>query len=415
MLDERLRRMPAFAVALQCFRPSGPEKRLCRGRYTCVGGSRTAQGARIACFATQGTGHGEEARISTLLGPDAEVLPFDRGRKGRSAWRLLRRLTADRPDLVVMEGTGLAGGVAVIAARLLAGVPYVVSSGDAVGPYIALNHRAVAPLAALYERLLCRLSAGFIGWTPYLVGRALTFGAPRAMTAASWSAPARPEDRELRRRELGIPDDAVVFGLLGTLDWTESLGYCYGHELVKAVLSTDRDDLRVLVVGDGSGLERLAELAGGELGGRVLLPGRVAREQVTSYLAAMDVASLPQSVDGVGSFRYTTKISEYLTAGLPIVTGQIPLAYDLDDGWIWRLSGDAPWDPRYVADLAELMATLSRPALEEKRRRVPSDLPLFDRERQQRQVGAFVADLTASGGRRAARPGSPGSPGTRAR
>ena len=48
-----------------------------------------------------------------------------------------------------------------------------------------------------------------------------------------------------------------------------------------------------------------------------------------NHLAAFDLASLPQSVDGVGSFRYTTKLSEYLAAGLPIVTGQIPAAYDL--------------------------------------------------------------------------------------
>ena len=61
----------------------------------------------------------------------------------------------------------------------------------------------------------------------------------------------------------------------------------------------------------------------------------------------MDVASLPQSVDGVGSFRYTTKLSEYLAARLPVVTGEIPLAFDLDDGWMWRLPGDAPWEERY--------------------------------------------------------------------
>ena len=26
------------------------------------------------------------------------------------------------------------------------------------------------PFASIYERLLCRFSAGFIGWTPYLRG-----------------------------------------------------------------------------------------------------------------------------------------------------------------------------------------------------------------------------------------------------
>ena len=141
---------------------------------------------RIFCFATQGTGHSDEARILELLAPLLpEPLPFDRAGKARSTARLALRLLRRRPDLVVMEGTGVGGGLAVLAARFLGGVPYVVSSGDAVGPYIGLRHRRLAPLAALYERLLCRFAAGFIGWSPYLVGRALTFGAPRAMTAAS--------------------------------------------------------------------------------------------------------------------------------------------------------------------------------------------------------------------------------------
>lgn len=353
-------------------------------------------GPRVFCFATQGSGHGDERRIVALTeGVGAELLPFDRADKRRSALKLLRTLLRERPDLVVMEGTGVAGGAALLAANALGGVRYVVSSGDAVGPYVKLGHPRLAPVAAAYERLLCRRSAGFIGWTPYLAGRALTFGAPRAMTAAGWSDPARPQDRERRRRELGVPEGALAFGLVGTLDWTGGIEYCYGRELVDAVRRTERDDVCAVVIGDGSGLGRLRELAGPELGRRVILPGRVPADQVTSYLAALDVASLPQSVDGVGSFRYTTKISEYVAAGLPVLTGEIPLSYDLDGGWIWRLPGEAPWDRRYVEALAELMEKLGREELEEKRRAVPAAPDLFDRERQARQVAAFLSALTA--------------------
>lgn len=349
---------------------------------------------RVFCFANQGSGHGEERRIEALTrGVGAETLAFDRSKKRRTSLRLLWRILRERPDMIVMEGTGLAGGAAVIASRLLAGVPYVVSSGDAVGPYIKLDHPRLAPVAALYERLLCRYSAGFIGWTPYLVGRALTLGAKRAMTAPSWSAPARPEERDRLRREIGVPPGAVVFGLLGTLDWTDGIEYCYGKELVEAVLQSDREDVCAVVVGDGSGLDRLRVLAGPQLGKRVFLPGRVPASEVTGYLGTMDVGSLPQSVDGVGSFRYTTKISEYLASGLPLVTGEIPLAYDLDEGWIWRLPGDAPWDPRYVESLATLMTSLTREQLDEKRRAVPAAPALFDRERQERAVTSFLNDL----------------------
>jgi hypothetical protein len=347
---------------------------------------------RVVFFATQGSGHSDEERIAALLEPlGAERLEFDRGRKVLSFLSLLRALLSNRPDLAVMEGTGIAGGLALIVARLLGKVPYVVSSGDAVSPFVALEHRRLTPVAAIFERLLYRCSAGFIGWSPYLVGRALTLGAPRAMTAAGWAPAAGAVDRAAARDELGIPPDAIVFGLAGNLVWVEGIDYCYGRELVEAILESDRDDLRVLVVGDGAGLDRLRAIAGDDR--RILLPGRVRRASVSRYLAAIDVASLPQSVDGVGSFRYTTKLSEYLGAGLPVVTGQIPLAYDLDDGWIWRLPGESPWDGRYVAALAGLMEGISAEEVEEKRGAVPGDLPLFDFERQRRQVTGFVRDL----------------------
>jgi len=41
-------------------------------------------------------------------------------------------------------------------------------------------------------------------------------------------------------------------------------------------------------------------------------------------------------VDRTGGFRFTTKVSEYLDAGLPVVTSQIPMGYDLNGGWAWR-------------------------------------------------------------------------------
>lgn len=300
----------------------------------------------------------------------------------------------ERPDLVVMEGTGVAGGLAVLAADAVLGVPFAVSTGDAVAPFVGTRRPVLRPLAAAYERVLLRRAAGVIGWTPYLAGRAVGLGARRAMTAAGW-APVVPThaDGRATRQELGIPADALVFGLAGSLDWTERLGYCYGLELVRAAARVDRDDLRVLVIGDGTGRAHLERAAGDRLGRTVVLPGAVAPDRVAAHLAAMDVASLPQSVDAVGGLRYTTKLSEYLAARLPVVTGQIPLAYDLDDGWMWRLPGDAPWDDVYIAALAELMRTTQVDDARRRRDQVPQHVAVFDRDRQQRQVVAFVQDL----------------------
>lgn len=359
---------------------------------------------RILCFATQGHDHLDANRLRGLLEPlQPELYAFDRRRKLRSAAGLVKTVRARRPALVVMEGTGIAGGIALIAIDAVLGVPFVLSSGDAVGPYLHLRSRAAGLLGGLYERLLCRRCAGYVGWTPYLVGRALTFGAPRGMTAAGWtrgeaSAGARAEIRA----RLGIAPDALVVGLVGSLQWNERAGYVYGAELVRAVRRVKRRDLVVCVVGDGPGLQRLASMAGEELELAVLLPGRVPPAEVPDYLAAFDLASLPQSVDGVGSFRYSTKLSEYLAAELPLVMGEIPAAYDLDEGYVWRLPGSAPWSPAYVEALTGLLEGLTTSELARRRLAVAqrrSDP--FDRAAQQRRMNEFVQDILAqrNGGR----------------
>ena len=354
---------------------------------------------RVMTFATKGAGTNEEDRVRGLLERfDPDVFPFDRRRKIAMFFALLRRFQTRRWDLVVMEGTGVAGGLAIVIGRWLARIPYVVSTGDAVTPFMAARSRWLAVPFAIYERMLYASSSGVIGWSPYLAGRALTLAAPRAITAAGWAPYVRTAEelavaRAHVRDRLGIPADALVVGIAGSLAWTRRYRYCYGGELVRAIGRVRRRDVRVLIVGDGSGrsyLERLAADAGER---RVVFTGSVPQCEIPDYLAAMDVGSLPQSVDGVGSFRYTTKLSEYLAAALPVVTGQTPVAYDLDEGWLWRLPGSAPWDPRYVAALAAFIESLTPTAIDAKRVAVPRALAEFDRARQVARVTRFIMDI----------------------
>lgn len=352
---------------------------------------------RVACFATQGAGSLDERRILELLEPLApQLIPFDRSKRTGALVDVLRQLRRQRPDLVVMEGTGFAGGLAVLLADAWLGIPYVVSSGDAVGPYLRMRHAALGLAGGIYERLLLRRAAGAIGWSPYITGRALTFGTPRAMTAPGWARGMPSADARVRSRErLGIPPDALVFGLVGSLAWRARMGYTYGLELVRALRLTDREDLRVCIVGDGTGRARLEREAGDDLGVRVLLPGRAPADEVPDMLAAFDVASLPQSTDAVGSFRYTTKLPEYLAAGLPVVTGQIPAAYDLDDGWLWRLPGEVPWDDTYVSALSRLMSELGVLELRARAAAARSAALPFEREAQVIRVVAFIDEVLA--------------------
>ena len=298
---------------------------------------------------------------------------------------IVRKIRSRQYDIVALEGTGIAGGLAVIFGRVTAGVPYIVSTGDAVAPFLRRVWPWSAPFAGAYERSLYSLSAGVIGWTPYLVGRALTLGARRAITVPGWAPFLRTREQlEVARREirskLRIPADTIVFGIVGSLTWTNRVQYSYGLELVRAIAQVRRDDVVALIVGDGTAVLRLRELAGDRIGKSVFMAGRVPQSAVPDYLAAMDVGSLPQSVDGVGNFRYTTKLSEYVSVGLPVVTGQTPLAYEFADDWLWRLTGDAPWSSQYVGALAQLMETVTREEIAEKRSCVGRLSYLFDQK-----------------------------------
>jgi glycosyltransferase involved in cell wall biosynthesis len=128
-----------------------------------------------------------------------------------------------------------------------------------------------------------------------------------------------------------------------------------------------------------------------------LLPGRVPAEAVADYLSAFDVASLSQSVDGVGAFRYSTKLSEYLAAGLPIITTQIPAAYDLDEGYFWRLPGAAPWTSTYEDALVALLERLTGAEIRQHREALVGRAgDPFDQERQQQRTVEFVTEILAS-------------------
>jgi len=360
----------------------------------------------VLVFSTLGHGSNEEARIRELTAAFSPTLfPFDRSKKRRMFGKLLGEIRRTRPDVLVMEGTGLAGGLACLASRFLFGTKYVVSSGDAVGPWVGQIVRVLGPVFGLYERLLCRFAAGFIGWTPYLAGRALTFGTKRVMTAAGWapfvrSSESRDQDRRRTREAYGIPQDAIVAGMIGSLAWNRRFRYCYGQELVSAARLVKRENVVFLIVGDGTGKAHLERQAAGLPAGRVIFTGRKPQEQLPEFYAAMDVASLPQSVDKVGSFRYTTKLPEYLAFGLPVVTGTIPLAYDLDGGWLWRLPGHAPWDPAYATAFAELLDRLTLDELESKRHAVPQSMELFDRQKQAARTTDFLHDLIATASRK---------------
>ena len=99
------------------------------------------------------------------------------------------------------------------------------------------------------------------------------------MTAPGWAPyPAAARGREEIRARLGIDPGALVVGIVGSLVWNPRVEYCYGAELVHALVRLERPDVHVLIVDDGDGRAHLGGNAQAtETGRRITFAGRVER------------------------------------------------------------------------------------------------------------------------------------------
>jgi glycosyltransferase involved in cell wall biosynthesis len=124
------------------------------------------------------------------------------------------------------------------------------------------------------------------------------------------------------RRELGIVDDDVVAGFVGTF------GPWHGVEKFAEAIKTIPADLRgrFLFVGSGSlhaDVEK--QLEAEARAGRVIFTGAVAHERVPALLDACDILVAPHVplADGSEFFGSPTKIFEYMAMGKGIVASRL--------------------------------------------------------------------------------------------
>jgi glycosyltransferase involved in cell wall biosynthesis len=124
------------------------------------------------------------------------------------------------------------------------------------------------------------------------------------------------------RRELGIGDDAVVAGFVGTF------GPWHGVEkLAEAIkLIPASVPVRFVLVGSGSlHAEIEKQLAMETRAGRVIFTGSVAHDRVPALLDACDILVAPHVplADGSDFFGSPTKIFEYMAMGKAIVASRL--------------------------------------------------------------------------------------------
>ena len=222
--------------------------------------------------------------------------------------------------------------------------------------------------SGLHRRQLLRLAArrGFLGLvvhSRYAAECYVADGFPEAKVRAihngfdpePFAVPRTPPEA---RRELGLPEaPTVVF-----------LGVIAAHKRVDLLLdAAERSpEIRWVLAGDPTLPEALPLVERGRALSNVSFPGYVTGGRLALVLQAGEVLVIPPSADPLQRFGRTVlplKVFQYLAAGRPIVTGEVPDTAELlkqDHNCLRIPPDDVP------ALLESLRALLRDPALRER-------------------------------------------------
>lgn len=149
-------------------------------------------------------------------------------------------------------------------------------------------------------------------------------------------------DKLSKRRELGIPEDAVLLFSVGELNENKN------HQtVINAVARMGREDIHYVIAGNGPKEEALRQQAAAlGLGGRLHLLGY--RRDVPELLAAADLFVFPSYREGL-----SVALMEAMANGLPCAVSRIRGNTDLIDA-----EGGAHFDPHKVETCVEALETM---------------------------------------------------------
>lgn len=306
----------------------------------------------LLCIVTAGQGGQDERRVLRLtkeIGIPVTYHYVDKKASKLSEMLKIRKLLRSKKwDLVYQEGTGIASGINLIIASVLHKQQFVVSSGDPIAGYFYTKYgRPISDLFGVYERWLYSSCAGFIGWTPYLTGVAMHMGAPDAITVEGGAELSvfkafDSSTKESLHQKYSIPNHHIVCGVAGSLNWVKRQSWCQGYELVQTLKYLKRNDVSMLIVGDGSGKSLLEDAIPPHLKSRVIFTGRVSEAEVVEAINVMDIGFIALVIDKLGNFRLSTKLPEYLACGSAVAMSPVPGYYDYASTAGWSLPASHP-------------------------------------------------------------------------
>ena len=252
--------------------------------------------------------------FAARLRPDVGVCELGRrpGWDTRACAKLARELAHWRPDVIHTHNLGPL--IYTVVARALQ--PGLWRVPILHGEHGALQGESLQPRRLRQRRLLYRLCRRVHtvseGLRQELIARGFPKGNLTAVLNGVDCARFEPmADREQARRAVGLPSDAVVLGSVGRFIPTKRYPL-----LIEAfeILSADRPELRLLVLGDGGDAKQevLRRIAVSPVRERIHAVGH--QDHPVPYYQAMDLLVMPSSHEGLAN-----ALLEAMATGVPVL------------------------------------------------------------------------------------------------
>jgi len=290
----------------------------------------------------------------------------------RFALRSVALALTEPYDLVFATTTPLTAGIPGILARWLRGKPFVFEVRD-LWPELpkvmgVIRNPVVLQGMSILEWASYRSAHRLIGLSPGIVDGIASRGVPRARIAlipngcdiGIFSAPATPWRPE------GIKDTDLLALFAGTHGKANGLDAVL--DAAAELQKRGREDIKILLVGQGAMKAGLMQKAAGQGLSNVVFHDPVDKSRLAGLMAATDIGL--QTLANVPAFYYGTspnKFFDYLAAGLPVLNNY--------PGWLAELITEhqcgfavPPENPQAFAD-ALVQAANDREALSRKGQR----------------------------------------------
>lgn len=350
---------------------SGAEKQMC---LLARGLAREGFDVHV-CALTRGGPLREELRAA---GVPTEVIGKRWRLDPRAWWRLRRHVERLRPDLV--QTWLFAGNSYGRLAAILCGVPALVATERCVDPW---KSGAELALDRLLARRTRRIVANSPGVRDFYAGRGLPEEKLVVIPNGVPPAAPSPATRDEVLAELGLPPECHLVGLVGRLWFQKRVkDAIWAADLLKVV----RDDVHLLIMGDGPQAERLRTFRDQcRIRDKVHFLGH--RPDVPRLLPHLSALWSTSAYEG-----QSNSIMEAMAAGVPVVATDVPGTRDLvvhgETGFLVPV-GDRASITRHTNNVLNDPA-LARRLGEAGRRRMLSEFPV---ERMVARYAALYREL----------------------